>query len=160
MGTKSRNLPAQQKGPPAHPPEPGYPCYVSVLGELAWVAPREEPRQWYRMPRNTAPLASGYDFTRPHRETGWPARRIRLVAYGARLESVLGASPRGFESPILRHMLARPAHRQHPPQPRFPSRVTRCAMRITPATLRYRRRAGRHMTLRRCSAGVMHTVVA
>lgn len=28
--------------------------------------------------------------------------RIRLVAYGARLESVLGASPRGFESPILR----------------------------------------------------------
>ena len=31
-----------------------------------------------------------------------PAWRIRLVAYGARLESVLGASPRGFESPILR----------------------------------------------------------
>ena len=31
-----------------------------------------------------------------------PARRIRLVAYGARLESVLGESPRGFESPILR----------------------------------------------------------
>ena len=31
-------------------------------------------------------------------------RRIRLVAYGARLESVLGASPRGFESPILRHV--------------------------------------------------------
>ena len=31
------------------------------------------------------------------------AWRIRLVAYGARLESVLGASPRGFESPILRH---------------------------------------------------------
>ena len=29
-------------------------------------------------------------------------RRIRLVAYGARLESALGASPRGFESPILR----------------------------------------------------------
>ena len=28
--------------------------------------------------------------------------RIRLVAYGARLESVLGASPQGFESPILR----------------------------------------------------------
>ena len=33
----------------------------------------------------------------------WGAWRIRLVAYGARLESVLGASPRGFESPILRH---------------------------------------------------------
>ena len=28
---------------PAHPPEPGYPCYVSVLGELAWMAPRGEP---------------------------------------------------------------------------------------------------------------------
>jgi hypothetical protein len=35
------------------------------------------------------------------------ARRIRLVAYGARLESVLGANPRGFESPILRRFLAR-----------------------------------------------------
>ena len=33
-------------------------------------------------------------------------RRIRLVAYGARLESVLGASPRGFESPILRRRRA------------------------------------------------------
>ena len=31
-------------------------------------------------------------------------RRIRLVAYGARLESVLGESPRGFESPILREI--------------------------------------------------------
>jgi hypothetical protein len=28
------------------------------------------------------------------------------VAYGARLESVLGESPRGFESPILREKLA------------------------------------------------------
>ena len=36
------------------------------------------------------------------------ARRIRLVAYGARLESVLGASPRGFESPILRHQTPGP----------------------------------------------------
>ena len=35
-------------------------------------------------------------------------RRIRLVAYGARLESVLGASPRGFESPILRRRRAGP----------------------------------------------------
>ena len=33
-------------------------------------------------------------------------RRIRLVAYGASLESWLGASPRGFESPILRHCVA------------------------------------------------------
>jgi len=28
------------------------------------------------------------------------------VAYGARLESVLGESPRGFESPILRHFVS------------------------------------------------------
>jgi len=26
----------------AHPAEPGYPCYVSVLGELAWMPPRGE----------------------------------------------------------------------------------------------------------------------
>lgn len=31
------------------------------------------------------------------------------MAYGARLESVLGASPRGFESPILRHRTPEPA---------------------------------------------------
>ena len=38
----------KRKGPLAHPPEPGYPCYVSVLGELAWMAPREEPWIVYR----------------------------------------------------------------------------------------------------------------
>ena len=26
----------------ANPAEPGYPCYVSVLGELAWMPPRGE----------------------------------------------------------------------------------------------------------------------
>ena len=30
------------------------------------------------------------------------------MAYGARLESVLGASPRGFESPILRQLSKKP----------------------------------------------------
>ena len=29
------------------------------------------------------------------------------MAYGARLESVLGESPRGFESPILRDVMSR-----------------------------------------------------
>jgi hypothetical protein len=66
-------------------------------------------------------------------------RRIRLVAYGARLESVLGASPRGFESPILRqkHRSARntaapetPQRRQRRvraqnPQPGFESPILR-----------------------------------
>jgi len=35
-----------------------------------------------------------------------PMRRIRLVAYGASLESWLGASPHGFESHILRRQSA------------------------------------------------------
>ena len=46
------------------------------------------------------------------------------MAYGARLESVLGASPRGFESPILRHF------------PRLKSTrvaATRCASRPVPS---------------------------
>ncbi|GEK87672.1 hypothetical protein GCM10007198_26350 [Microbacterium aerolatum] len=34
----------EKKGPSAHPAEPGYPCYVSVLGELAWMLPRGEPQ--------------------------------------------------------------------------------------------------------------------
>ena len=44
-----------------------------------------------------------YSFLVARGVAAWSAWRIRLVAYGARLESVLGASPRGFESPILRH---------------------------------------------------------
>ena len=38
-------------------------------------------------------------------ESGMMAWRIRLVAYGASLESWLSASSRGFESPILRQSL-------------------------------------------------------
>ncbi len=41
--TRGQTHPANAKGPLAHPPEPGYPCCVSALGELAWMAPREEP---------------------------------------------------------------------------------------------------------------------
>ena len=46
-------------------------------------------------------------------------RRIRLVAYGARLESVLGLRPQGFESPILRvrfafsHLISRQLETLH-----------------------------------------------
>ena len=40
-----------------------------------------------------------------YRQATWPPiRRIRLVAYGASLESWLGASPHGFESHILREV--------------------------------------------------------
>ena len=35
------------------------------------------------------------------------------MAYGARLESVLGASPRGFESPILRQTRPQPTGCKH-----------------------------------------------
>jgi hypothetical protein len=38
------------------------------------------------------------------------------VAYGARLESVLGASPRGFESPILRGTTSSTMHHHHVPK--------------------------------------------
>lgn len=45
------------------------------------------------------------------------------MAYGARLESVLGASPRGFESPILRRTRAR--HRDRGAGPRSHERPVR-----------------------------------
>ena len=38
------------------------------------------------------------------------AWRIRLAAYGARLERVLGSRPRGFKSPILRFIQITPVH--------------------------------------------------
>ena len=48
--------------------------------------------------------ASGRSGARARGDIPYPVpRRIRLVAYGARLESVLGATPREFESRILRH---------------------------------------------------------
>ena len=44
------------------------------------------------------------------------------MAYGARLESVLGESPRGFESPILRREPASPPATPHPHHPHLPTR--------------------------------------
>jgi hypothetical protein len=95
--------------PLAHPPEPGYPCFISDLGELAWLAPREGLPQYY----DRSALALRWDSIASEPTLEWwrfcdqlaltqNRWRIRLVAYGARLESVLGESPRGFESPILR----------------------------------------------------------
>ena len=37
----------ESKRPLTHPPEPGYPCFVSDLGELAWMAPREGLAPFY-----------------------------------------------------------------------------------------------------------------
>jgi hypothetical protein len=42
-GRRGADLAKNKERPPAHPPEPGYPCCISVLGELAWMAPRGEP---------------------------------------------------------------------------------------------------------------------
>ena len=115
--------PPHKKGPLAHPPEPGYPCCVSALGELAWMAPREEPGRVYPL-RGRVVISSGYPVRFIEVVRGRPPRRIRLVAYGARLESVLGESPRGFESPILRTSTSRWVKAQRP-QPGFESPILR-----------------------------------
>src|SRR5690606_18773211 len=60
----------KRQGPSAHPAEPGYPCYVSVLGELAWMLPRGGPHTVYpssRVPKTdrTSGAPPRYDrFTR------------------------------------------------------------------------------------------------
>jgi hypothetical protein len=104
--------------PLAHPPELTYPCCLPALGEFGEVVPHEgstpsltdlgcpaEPR-WSPLYATSQP---GTEFRfvvrarRPVSSSGrarlrsvaarspwWSARRIRLVAYGARLESVLG----------------------------------------------------------------------
>ena len=54
----------------------------------------------FRWGRIALVLGSLYSFIRsPFWVFCW---RIRLAAYGARLERVLGSRPRGFKSPILR----------------------------------------------------------
>ena len=42
----------------ANPAEPGYPCYVSVLGELAWMPPRGELTQVYPLSRERRSIRS------------------------------------------------------------------------------------------------------
>ena len=108
------------KRPHVHLPEPTYPCYLPVLGEFSRMAPHVGPEfivSRRRVPWPTrsdrrcaedpgSPLGWNLLSRRPDliRNDGCPgrSRRIRLAAYGARLERVLGSRPRGFESPILR----------------------------------------------------------
>ena len=81
------------------------------------MAPRGEPLPAYRAAAPAARVSGvplSCDVTRGTRRVRSfmatapeRSRRIRLVAYGARLESVLGESPRGFESPILRSVMSR-----------------------------------------------------
>ena len=54
---------------PAHPPEPSYPCYLSILGELAEVTPHGESKS-----------------SLPTREDGFLA-----LAVAKSLESVVGS---------------------------------------------------------------------
>ena len=65
----------------ANPAEPGYPCYVSVLGELAWMPPRGELTQSNRSRaalESVSPRAGSPALPRRHRRGSAPgARRAR-----------------------------------------------------------------------------------
>jgi hypothetical protein len=85
----------EDQGDPAHPPEPIDPCCLPALGEFTGWTPRG-----VRSECSTRPPAGGNAVTRAwgrHRldrstsAVGYHGpRRIRLVAYGARLERGLG----------------------------------------------------------------------
>ncbi len=105
-----------RKGPLAHPPELTYPCCLPALGEFGEMMPHEgsaptlaqvgaalETRSPTRSSaRSTTAPPGGDSVGEPPsgilvallsvrtRASSTVARRIRLVAYGARLESVLG----------------------------------------------------------------------
>ena len=115
----SERLPDPAPGcePPPPPPRPRSRTRRRARGLSRQVRPRglrcvhAGPMRRDR-PRVTDPTAPGWPrgwavryipFSLHAVVAVWSTWRIRLVAYGARLESVLGASPRGFESPILRH---------------------------------------------------------
>src|SRR4051812_2100762 len=102
------------KRPPTHPAEPACPCCLPALGEFGEMPPhgglpaslrggRTSSESWAVTLGLVCRPGRSSDFVGRSRRGYPPRRRIRLVAYGARLESGLGASPQGFESPILRH---------------------------------------------------------
>ena len=85
------------KRPPAHPTELTYPCCLPALGELGEMPPRggllTSVGEAARAHQDEADPGDGFrqgDFVRLPRDRYAPPRRIRLVAYGARLESGLG----------------------------------------------------------------------
>jgi hypothetical protein len=89
---------------------------------------RERPRPSSPAPDSEPPRGVGYSSGAACTGCRSAARRIRLAAYGARLESVLGSRPRGFESPILRRptgpaphgagpVVVLPDDRRQPPLP-------------------------------------------
>lgn len=76
-----------------HPVEPSYPCCLPALGGFGRVPPHGGPITSVRERGSGSLGRIEYPLT----------RRIRLVAYGARLEIALGLiAPRGFKSRILR----------------------------------------------------------
>ena len=58
-------------------------------------------RSYRNLSDTVSELTNGVDKLDDEQQN-FSSRRIRLVAYGASLESWLGASPHGFESHILR----------------------------------------------------------
>src|SRR5690606_13381090 len=74
----------EKRRPSAHPTEPGYPCYVSVLGELAWMPSRGEPSPILPAPRrlrelDPATAGAAYDLVR---RIEAPPAPTREAAYG------------------------------------------------------------------------------
>ena len=76
------------------------------------------------------------------------------MAYGARLESVLGASPRGFESPILRHQSGTVRFRIFYLLPLFPAPAYSPDLRSLPAPL-FLDDAAPHQACRRLSRSTL-----
>jgi len=60
-----------EKGLPAHPVEPTYPCYLSVLGEFSQVPPRGEPCIHTRAPPNPPPNPSQHSNPTAARTACW-----------------------------------------------------------------------------------------
>jgi hypothetical protein len=76
----SAGRPRATKGPPAHPPEPAYPCCLPALGEFSGVTPREgsaanstAPSRALRRPRPDLPTDFGTQ----------PGRRCSPVTMGS-----------------------------------------------------------------------------
>ena len=79
------NRAVNNEGDPAHPPEPIDPCCLPALGEFTGWTPRGVRRECSTRARGVQLVRS------PVAQVGYHGpRRIRLVAYGARLERGLG----------------------------------------------------------------------
>ena len=84
-----------------HPTELTYPCCLPALGELGKMSPRGGLAQSLgEGPPTTQGDPGRGDFTGRSGDGYAPPRRIRLVAYGARLESGLGVKALRGSNPL------------------------------------------------------------